>query len=227
MTNEIHCKMYKQMYWGKIFYLKGFSLLLQFLLIEEGNCNNSDRSHQIAVKSIAIEIISHTCALERKQLISVHYAAVAEFSLTRGRGGRGEEITISFKYFKELSLTCLASQEPISSLPLAGSFHSQTSGMIHNWTKLSVVWRREQKSQEFVLLPFLFSYTRNESRSNCWKAKHFQEAQLPFWLHCQIPVPLIIPSYSLLRGRSWDFCEKIVKLSVSEQEGKNRAWKQQ
>lgn len=106
MTNEIHCKMYKQMYWGKIFYLKEFCPFLQFLLIEEGNCNNSDLSHQIAVKSIAIEIISDTCVFERKQLISVHDAALAEFFLTRGE----KNITIFFKYFKEPSLTCLASQ---------------------------------------------------------------------------------------------------------------------
>lgn len=84
MTNEIHCKMYKQMYWGKIFYLKEFCPFLQFLLIEEGNCNNSDLSHQIAVKSVAIEIISDSWVFERKQLISVHDAALAEFSLTWG-----------------------------------------------------------------------------------------------------------------------------------------------
>lgn len=106
MTNKIHCKMYMKMCWGKIFYLKEFCPFLQFLLTEEGSCNNSDLSNQIAVKSIAIEIISDTCVFEKKQLISLYDAALAEFSLT----WKGGKITVSFKYFKEPSLTCLASQ---------------------------------------------------------------------------------------------------------------------
>lgn len=189
MTNKIHCKMYKQMYWGKMFSLKEFCSFLQFLLIEEGNCNNSNLSHQITVKSIAIEIISDTWVFETKQLISVHDAALAEFSLAWGEGEEAGNHYIFQVLQRAISdLPCLT--EPVSSLPLPGSFHSQASEMIHNWTKLSVVWRRKQKSQKFVLLPFLFPYTTNDSRSNWWKAKLFQEAQLPFWSCCQVLVPL-------------------------------------
>lgn len=98
------------------------------LLIEEGNCDNSDLSNQIAVKSLAIEIISDTYVFERKQLISVHDAALAEFSLT-WRGWKNHYI---FQVLQRAisDLPCLT--EPVSSLPQAECFHSQTSGMIHN-----------------------------------------------------------------------------------------------
>lgn len=82
MANELHCKTYEQMYLSKIFYLEEFFAFLQFLHIEVGNCNNPDSSHQIAVKSIVIERISEVYIFRRRQLLSVHDAALTEFSLS-------------------------------------------------------------------------------------------------------------------------------------------------
>lgn len=82
MANELRCKMYEQMDLSKTYYLEEFCPFLQFLHIEAQNCNNPDLSHQIAVKSIVIERVSDICIFRIKQLISVHDAALTEFSLS-------------------------------------------------------------------------------------------------------------------------------------------------
>lgn len=81
MANELHCKIYEQIYLSKISYLEEFCPLFWFLHIEAGNCTNPDLTHQMAVNSIVTENVSDICIFRRNEL-NVHDAALTEFSLS-------------------------------------------------------------------------------------------------------------------------------------------------
>lgn len=135
MANELHCKMYKQTYISKIFYLEEFCPLLEFLHMEETVIILGEVTKLQWGAFLLREFLMLVSLEENNSLVSTMLPSLVFLCPEKPP----TPVYLSSAPKSHFWSTLL--HRAYFFIALGGSFFT-SRGAIHNWTKLSVVWRR-------------------------------------------------------------------------------------